>query len=98
MNDVTRFPGTTPPPTRPPGSDRGNGNGRLTDHRLTELERRMGALETQVIDIGKGIARIETKLDEMASKSLLWQVFAGSGALAVLTFVAYLLVRSSGGA
>ena len=83
---------TLPTPANPPAGN-GNGGG-ITNHRLTELERRMGVLEQQTLDIAKGIERIETKLGETASKSLLWQVFAGTGVLAVLTFVGYLLMRS----
>ena len=72
----------------------GNGNGRLTEYRLQELERRMGALEDDIGEVTQSCTRIETRLESVASKSQLWQVFAGILGTAVVSLVAHVILRS----
>lgn len=76
------------------GSGGGNGSGELTRHRLSELERRMGVVEGKVDELVKTCTRIETKLDEIASKSYVLRVFGMTVAVLILSIVAHLLIRT----
>ena len=78
------------------GTSGGNGNGGLTRHRLTELERRMGTLEGKVDDLGNTCTKIETKLDEIASKSYVLWIFGVTTAVLVLSLVGHLVIRTVG--
>lgn len=80
----------------PGGSGTGGGNGGLTRHRLSELERRMGTLEGKVDDLAVTCAEIKTKLDEIASKSYVLWIFGGTAAALVLSLVGHLLIRALG--
>jgi len=77
-----------------PPSSGGNGNGVLTSHRLTELERRMGIVESKVDNLVNTCTRIETKLDTVASKSYVLWIFGGTSAVLVLTLVGHAVVRT----
>ena len=84
-------------PTMRRGNGNNGGNGdKLVDHRLTELERRMAALETGVKTINDTVIEINTKMDGLASKSYVLTIFGMTGGLAVLTFIGHLLLRSIG--
>ncbi len=78
------------------GGGNGGRNGRLTEHRLTELERRMGALEGKVDSIRDTCARMETKLDGMASKALVLTISGLTGGGLIVTLIGHLLIRSIG--
>ena len=80
----------------PGGSGTGgrNGNGGLARYRLDELERRMGTLEGEVRELVVTCTRIETKLDEIASKSYVWRIFSGTAVLCIVTIVGHLLIRT----
>ncbi len=56
------------------GSGSGGGNGNLTRHRLNDLERRMEKLESKVDDLIGLCARIDEKLNEVASKSYVLRI------------------------
>lgn len=80
----------------PGGSGTGgrNGNGGLARYRLDELERRMGTLEGEVRELVTKCTRIETKLDEIASKSYVLWIFVGTVAASIVTIVGHLLIRT----
>ena len=66
---------------RPPTAGRsngGNGGGSgVVNHRLSDLERRIGILENKLDEVKKMCIRIETKMDSLASKSyILWFTFS----------------------
>ena len=68
-------PVETEDPPRTAGAGGENGNGGLVGHRLNELERRVGALEGKVDVLATTCARIEARLDEVAAKSHVGQIF-----------------------
>ena len=78
---------------RPPGGG-GNGNGGLVKHRLEELERRMTRLEEKVDTLAGTCTRIDTKMDDIASKSYVLRAFGYTAALLVVTVVGHLLIRT----
>jgi len=78
------------------GSGNGGGDGRLTEHRLTELERRMSALEEKADSIRDSCTRIETKLDGMASKTFVLTIFGLTGGGLLISLIGHLLIRSIG--
>ena len=91
----------SPPPLRavetedPPsgaGSGGGNGNGGLTRYRLEELERRMTGVEGKVDLLINTCTKIETRMDELASKSYILRVFGATAAVLVLSLVGHLLI------
>ena len=94
MNQRVPFPTPTPtsPPQTTPPAPGGNGNG----NRLTELERRMTALEAGMKTINDTVIEINTKMDGLASKSYVLTIFGMTGGLAVLTFIGHVLIRTLG--
>ena len=79
----------------PGGSGTGgrNGNGGLTRYRLDEVERRMGTLEGEVRELVTTCTRIETKLDEIASKSYVWRIFGRTAVFCMATILVHLLIQ-----
>ena len=71
-----------------------NSNGGLTNHRLSELERRMGVIEGKVDDLVKTCERIEEKLNQTASKSYVLWIFGGTASVGALTIVGHMFVRT----
>ena len=69
------------------------GNGSIVIHRLSELERRMGILETKVDNLSTTCTRIETKLNDIASKSYVLWIFGVTVAVLVLSLVGHAVVR-----
>ena len=84
----------TPEGSPAPGGGGGNGNGGLTRHRLSELERRMGVVEGKVDELVTTCTRIETKLDEIASKSYVLRIFGGTAVVLILSIVGHVLIRT----
>ena len=79
------------------GPNGGDGNGNLIRHRLNELERRMGVLESKVDTLAITCTRIETKLGDIASKSYVLWVFGVTAAVLLLSVVGHMFIRSLGG-
>ena len=73
----------TEDPPSAPGSGGGGGNGGLTRHRLDELERRMNGVEGELRQLNTTCTRIETKMDEIASKSYVLKAFGITVALLI---------------
>ena len=83
----------TEDPSGGPGTGGRNGNGGLARYRLNELERRMGTLEGEVRELVTMCTRIETKLDEIASKSYVWRIFGGTAVFCMVTIAVHLLIQ-----
>ena len=81
-------------PAGAPATGSHGGNGELTRHRLDEVERRMGVVERKVDELVTTCTRIETKLDEIASKSYVWRLFGGTAVVLLLSIVAHILIRT----
>ena len=82
---------------RPPttgGSNGGNsgGNG-VVNHRLSDLERRVGILENKLDEVKEMCIRIETKIDSLASKSYVLWFTVGIVLLALLSIFGHMLIR-----
>lgn len=75
-----------------PPSNGGNGT-KLIDHRLKELERRVGEVEKDVKDISLTCTRIESEMKNMANKSYVLWVFVGIGGISILSFLGHLLIN-----
>lgn len=56
----------------------------------------MASVETTVKSINDLCIKIDTKLDEKASKSYVVTIFGVTGGLAVLTFIGYIFLRAIG--
>ena len=69
-----------------------NGNG-LGAYRLGELERRVANLEGKLDQINTACIRIEARLENTATSTRLWQMFAGTGVLCLLTLVSHVVMR-----
>ncbi|MCY3883981.1 MAG: hypothetical protein OXG24_03595 [Gammaproteobacteria bacterium] len=78
-------------PNEPSGS-----NGNLTNYRLTELERRTSEIEKDIKSINDLCIEINTKLNNFASKALLWQIFVGVLTASVITFIGHIVLRTLG--
>ena len=90
-DNVHEFRGS--PSTQSSSGGPPNGNGKLTDHRFSELERRATVLENKVDTLSLTCEAIKTKLDGLPSKSYVLTVgFSTMGALTV-TLVGHLLIR-----
>ena len=76
------------------GGGGGNGNGALIQFRLVDLERRAEVLERKVDDVKDIVIRIETKMDGLAPKSYVLWFNGGIVALALLTIIGHLLIKS----
>ena len=81
-------------PSRVAGAGGGNGNGGLVGHRLSELERRVGALGGKVDELAAKCTRIEAKLDEVATKSDVWKIFGGTAVVLTLSIMGHLFIRT----
>ncbi len=57
----------------------------------------MTALEERLTTVGDIVIRIEERLGGVATKSLMWGVFAGTLGVALLTLLGHLLIRTLGG-
>ena len=77
----------------PPHGGNGDGGG-VTGFRLGELERRMGVIEGKVDDLTNTCTRIETKLNELASKSYVLWIFGGTAAVIILSILGHMLLRA----
>ena len=84
------------PEARIGGPNDGDGNGGLVRHRLNDLERRMGVLESKVDDLAITCTRIETKLSDIASKSYVLWVFGVTTGILLVSLVGHALIRSLG--
>ena len=82
------------PEARIGGPNDGDGNGGLVRHRLYDLERRMGVLESKVDDLAITCTRIETKLSDIASKSYVLWVFGVTTGILLVSLVGHALIRS----
>lgn len=80
------------------GDGGGGGNGNLVAYRLTEVERRVSTLEGKVDDIKIICTRIETRMEEVPSKSYVWRIIVGVLFVSVITLVAHILIRYIGAA
>ena len=69
---------------------------KVQEHRLTELERRMTALEAGMKSINDTVIEINAKMDGLASKTYVLTIFGMTGGLAVLTFIGHVLIRTLG--
>ena len=70
------------PSNRSLPSNGGNGgNGNLINFRLQELERRVGSLENKIDLLNTLLTKIDTKMDETASKS--WTLKVGGTVLVI---------------
>lgn len=82
---------------RPPttgGSNGGNGGGTKTvNHRLSDLERRVGILENKLDEVKEVCIRIETKMDSLASKSFVFWSTVGIVLAALLSIFGHMLIR-----
>ena len=82
---------------RPPttgGSNGGNGSGAgVVNHRLSDLERRVGILENKLDEVKEACVRIETKMDSLASKSYVLWFTVGIVLLALLSIFGHMLIR-----
>ena len=74
------------PPQSKGGSNGGNGSG-LTNHRLAELERRVGTLEDYVKTTNDTVIEINAKLDNLATKTAVTEINAKLDNLATKTAV-----------
>ena len=92
MSEPTPIRSSAPAGAPPPTSNGGNGG--LTRHRLEELEQRMGMVEGKVDDLRNTCTRIETKLDNVGTKSYVLWILGGTSAVLVLSLVGHLLIRS----
>ena len=83
------------PETRPQSANgNGNGDSRLANYRLGELERRMDTIEGKADDLISRAVKIEERLNEVATKSyVLWVVIIVAGG-SFATLVGHLIVRS----
>ena len=52
----------------------------------------MGMIEGKLDGLVTTCARIETKLDESASKSDVWRLFTGTAIVVVISIVAHILI------
>ena len=75
----------------------GGGSGDLTNYRLERLEDRMGVVESKVDDLIVTCARIDEKLNNLASKSYVLWIFGGTALTLIVTIVGHLLIRSMTG-
>ena len=81
------------PPT-PGGSNEGNGGGGgVVNHRLTDLERRVGILENKLDEVKEMCIRIETKMDSLASKSYVLWFTVGIVLVALMSIFGHMLIR-----
>lgn len=72
----------------------GNGNGGgAPNFRLSELERRVGILERKIGELNDLCIKIDTKLENVATTTSLWKVFAGTLGISVATFIGHILLR-----
>lgn len=82
---------------RPPttgGSNGGNGGGAgVVNHRLSDLERRVGILENKLDEVKETCVRIEAKMDSLASKSYVLWFTVGIVFLALLSIFGHMLIR-----
>ncbi len=82
---VVEHPYSAPP--RYAGSG-GGGNGNLTEHRLTELERRINSIDGELKKVNDICIEIRTLI-----KTLMW---VGGGFVAVASIVIHVMLRASG--
>ena len=75
------------------GPKGGNGDGGVFDHRLNDLERRVGRLEDKIDSIGTICTRIETKMDSLATTTFIWMIFAGTLGTIVVSFIGHIILR-----
>ena len=94
-SNLRHIPSGEPPPQSMGGSDGGNGGG-LVNHRLGDLERRMGKLEASVNSINETVIKIDTKMDSVANKAYMMKTFGVTGLIALLTLVAHIAIRAIG--
>ena len=74
----------------------GNGNGNLTTYRLERLEQRVYDVEKELKEIGKLLAKIDTKIDSLAERSYVLKWFGVALAISIMTLIAHIVLRSAG--
>ena len=72
----------------------GGGNGDLTKHRLSELERRMTTLEDKVDGLVQTCTRIETALTNVASKNYVLTVLGITLGTLIVTLAGHAAIRA----
>ena len=73
------------------GSNGGNGN--LVNYRLNQLEEKVGKIEETLQSVNQLCIKIDTKLDEKASKSYVLTTFSVALVVAVTTIIAHVIIR-----
>ena len=81
-----------PPGGSPKRSGNGNGGG-ASNFRLSELERRVGVLESKIEKVNDLCIEIKTKLENVATSASVWKLFAGTLGISVLTFIGHIFLR-----
>lgn len=64
-----------------------------TTMKRVKLERRVGILESKIGEINDLCIKIDTKLENVATTTSLWKVFAGTLGISVATFIGHILLR-----
>ena len=80
-------------PTRSISGD-GGGNGDLTKHRLSELERRMATIEGKVDGLVQTCTRIETALKNVASKNYVLTILGITLVMLIVTLAGHAAIRA----
>ena len=82
----------TPPRKRSEPSD--NGHNEATNHyRLNEVERRLSTAERDVKAMQEILTRIETKIENVATKEYVWRWLAGTILVLFLTLGFHIILR-----
>ena len=76
-----------------PTNGNGGGNGGVLEHRVTEIERRLSVVESDLKQINNTCIEINTKLEDLATNSFVWKIFAGMLGLVLLSLVGHALIR-----
>lgn len=92
-SNLADFPEGRPVRSPPTGSPRNGNGGQLINHRLTDLERRMGVVESEIKNLTKVCVQINTKMDSLANKSMVAWVFGGVAVISVATIITHAILR-----
>ena len=74
-------------------SGNGHGNGSVHHYRLNEVERRLGVLEHDVKEMKDTLTRIESNLQNVATKEYVWKWLAGTVGFGFVTIALHILFR-----
>lgn len=81
------------PPTSAPPRQRGGPNTDVTVFRVGELERRMGEMDSKLADVQTRVVRIESALENKATKEQVYMLGAVTAGIALLTLLVHVVLR-----